>query len=290
MLDQFAASLDAARAAQALVLGHVPGVAGLLPPHGLRQRLHLPRDGLVRLRGAGTGGAGLAAPEVPAVLAGHRSRLGADHRALAGGRSRQRLRRARHRHRRLLQPVPARAVQRHARGTTRPRCWSATGSGTSSAPQPCRWIFEQQPERYARHKDVVKRVLAGEAPANLVELVRSYFGLDYHTWGKDAYRGEYPFIRRPAGGHQESSAHDPALRVPAGGHDGPAGAGAARGHGRRPVRQAAVGGLGARRPVSRGHGHLQGRRSWSPRPRCRTRRWRRWSDSMWCRWCRRCRR
>jgi toluene monooxygenase system protein A len=66
--------------------------------------------------------------------------------------------------------------------------------------QPCRWIFEQQPERYARHKDVVKRVLAGEAPANLLEMVRKYFGLDYHSWGKDAHRGEYPFIRRPPAG------------------------------------------------------------------------------------------
>jgi hypothetical protein len=31
-------------------------------------------------------------------------------------------------------------------------------------------------------------------------MLRKYFGLDYHSWGKDAYRGEYPFIRRPPGG------------------------------------------------------------------------------------------
>ncbi len=60
---------------------------------------------------------------------------------------------------------------------------------------PCRWIFEQQPERYAPHKDVVKRVLAGEAPANLIALVRQYFGLDYEQWGKDATGGRYPWLR-----------------------------------------------------------------------------------------------
>src|SRR4051794_3813311 len=63
--------------------------------------------------------------------------------------------------------------------------------------QPCRVIFEQQPERYARHKDVVKRVLAGEAPANLIALVQRYFGLSFHDWGKDLTGGVYPFVARP---------------------------------------------------------------------------------------------
>jgi toluene monooxygenase system protein A len=62
--------------------------------------------------------------------------------------------------------------------------------------EPCRWIFEREPERYAAHKDVVKRVLAGEAPANLVALVRQYFGLDHGTWGRDVFGGEYDFIAR----------------------------------------------------------------------------------------------
>ena len=62
--------------------------------------------------------------------------------------------------------------------------------------EPCRWIFEREPERYAEHRDVVKRVLAGEAPANLVALLRRYFGLDHDTWGKDAYGGEYPWLKR----------------------------------------------------------------------------------------------
>jgi toluene monooxygenase system protein A len=60
--------------------------------------------------------------------------------------------------------------------------------------EPCRWIFEQEPERYAAHKDVVKRILAGEAPANLVELVRRYFQLAPDEWGKDLERGRYPWL------------------------------------------------------------------------------------------------
>ena len=39
---------------------------------------------------------------------------------------------------------------------------------------------------------------AGEAPPNLIELVRDYFGLHEKTWGKDAFCGDYPFIARPS--------------------------------------------------------------------------------------------
>jgi toluene monooxygenase system protein A len=59
---------------------------------------------------------------------------------------------------------------------------------------PCRWIFEREPERYAAHKDVVKRILAGEAPANLLELVRVTMGLTQDSWGKDVARGRYPWL------------------------------------------------------------------------------------------------
>ena len=30
--------------------------------------------------------------------------------------------------------------------------------------EPCRWIFLQEPERYANHKEVVKRILTGKRP------------------------------------------------------------------------------------------------------------------------------
>jgi toluene monooxygenase system protein A len=59
---------------------------------------------------------------------------------------------------------------------------------------PCQWIFEQEPSRYQAHKDVVKRILAGEAPANVLELVRHYFGLTPDSWGKDAERGRYRWL------------------------------------------------------------------------------------------------
>ena len=61
--------------------------------------------------------------------------------------------------------------------------------------EPCRWIFEREPSRYASHRDVVKRILAGEAPANLVELVQRYFGLTRDDWGKDLERGAYSWLR-----------------------------------------------------------------------------------------------
>jgi toluene monooxygenase system protein A len=62
--------------------------------------------------------------------------------------------------------------------------------------QPCRWIFEKEPTKYCDHKNVVKRVLTGEAPANLMAIITRYFGLNYHTRGKDLQDGNYPWITR----------------------------------------------------------------------------------------------
>ena len=64
--------------------------------------------------------------------------------------------------------------------------------------EPCRWIFEQEPERYASHRDVVKRVLAGEAPGNLAAILTQYFGLTQQTWGRDVHGGRYDWLVRPA--------------------------------------------------------------------------------------------
>lgn len=63
--------------------------------------------------------------------------------------------------------------------------------------EPCRRIFEQEPERYASHECLVERVLAGRAPANLIALVQGYFGLTQEDWGKDIARGDYPWLHRP---------------------------------------------------------------------------------------------
>ena len=70
--------------------------------------------------------------------------------------------------------------------------------------EPCERIFRAEPERYAAHKDVVKRILAGEAPANVLELLRKYFGLTQDMWGKDVMGGRYPWMKpgpRPEGEH-----------------------------------------------------------------------------------------
>jgi toluene monooxygenase system protein A len=63
--------------------------------------------------------------------------------------------------------------------------------------EPCRVIFEHEKERYVDHRDLVKRVLHGEAPGNLMAMLTQYFGLDYDTWGKDAAGGNYPWLKRP---------------------------------------------------------------------------------------------
>jgi toluene monooxygenase system protein A len=60
--------------------------------------------------------------------------------------------------------------------------------------EPCQWIFLREPERYASHKDVVKRVLSGEAPADLSRLVTEYFNLTPDSWGKDVYSGNYEWL------------------------------------------------------------------------------------------------
>jgi toluene monooxygenase system protein A len=60
--------------------------------------------------------------------------------------------------------------------------------------EPCERIFLREKERYLDHRDVVQRILAGEAPANLFELVRKYFGLSEDMQGKDIARGRYDFV------------------------------------------------------------------------------------------------
>lgn len=61
--------------------------------------------------------------------------------------------------------------------------------------EPCRWIFLQETKRYSDHLDIVKRILAGIAPPNVIELVTKYFGLTPDSWGQDIYHGNYPWLR-----------------------------------------------------------------------------------------------
>lgn len=62
--------------------------------------------------------------------------------------------------------------------------------------EPCAWIFKREPERYAAHKDLVKRILAGEVPTNLLEIVTRYFGLTEADWGKDVCGGDYSWLKK----------------------------------------------------------------------------------------------
>jgi toluene monooxygenase system protein A len=62
--------------------------------------------------------------------------------------------------------------------------------------EPCRWIFEKERDRYGDHKNIVTRILAGEAPANLIALLQRYFDLTPATWGRDVFGGEYPWLKR----------------------------------------------------------------------------------------------
>jgi len=44
--------------------------------------------------------------------------------------------------------------------------------------EPCRWIFLREPERYANHRELTKRVLSGEAPAKFTRSGDSIFPVD----------------------------------------------------------------------------------------------------------------
>lgn len=76
--------------------------------------------------------------------------------------------------------------------------------------EPCEWIFRQETGRYAGHRDVVKRVLAGEAPGNLLAMLTRYFGLTEETWGRDVRGGRYPWIRR---GPRRPASVEPVTRI-----------------------------------------------------------------------------
>jgi toluene monooxygenase system protein A len=62
--------------------------------------------------------------------------------------------------------------------------------------EPCERLFMQDHAQYAAHKDIVARILAGEAPGNLLELLRNYFGLAQDTWGKDVEHGNFSWLHR----------------------------------------------------------------------------------------------
>ncbi len=67
--------------------------------------------------------------------------------------------------------------------------------------EPCRWIFEREPERFADHRSVVDRIVAGQAPGKLIDL-HEWMGLGASDHkGKDLRRGLEPwrFVPVPKG-------------------------------------------------------------------------------------------
>lgn len=60
--------------------------------------------------------------------------------------------------------------------------------------EPCAWIFQCEPARYAAHRDLIARCMAGDAPGNPIALLLRHFGLSPETWGNDAYGGHYPWL------------------------------------------------------------------------------------------------
>ena len=72
--------------------------------------------------------------------------------------------------------------------------------------EPCRWIFQQEIERFAEHTTVVDRVVAGEAPNDLIEL-HAWMGHETAaSMGKDLRRGldlwrfeRPPLVQMPPG-------------------------------------------------------------------------------------------
>jgi len=76
------------------------------------------------------------------------------------------------------------AKRRHSTQRIQRPYWSERVANIFSARAMPR-IFLREPERYANHKDLVKRVLSGEAPADFSKLLTEYFRLTPDTWGKD---------------------------------------------------------------------------------------------------------
>jgi len=58
----------------------------------------------------------------------------------------------------------------------------------------CRWIFTTEQERYQEHREIVKRVLAGVAPGNLMEFLVDYSSLDEELALKAMRQGAQDYL------------------------------------------------------------------------------------------------
>lgn len=60
--------------------------------------------------------------------------------------------------------------------------------------RPCRWIFEQQAERYNQHRNIVDRVLAGDAPSDLLGILGWMGHGSLEDVGRDLRRRVVPAV------------------------------------------------------------------------------------------------
>jgi toluene monooxygenase system protein A len=73
----------------------------------------------------------------------------------------------------------------------------AAGRSYLFCSEPCRWIFTQETARFAGHRNVVDRIVAGEAPGKLTDL-HGWMGIHAPTeTGKDLRRGSAPWRLDP---------------------------------------------------------------------------------------------
>lgn len=75
--------------------------------------------------------------------------------------------------------------------------------------EPCKWIFQQEPEKFEGHNTVVDRIINGTIPPNLQKILE-YFGITNDIMGRDLFRGKYPWMygNSPSASHLHAHSHD----------------------------------------------------------------------------------
>ncbi|MCW2985812.1 MAG: methane/phenol/toluene hydroxylase [Conexibacter sp.] len=101
-------------------------------------------------------------------------------------------------------------------GVIGPRVVDLDGKRHHFCSEPCQWIFEQNPERYARQTDLVSRFIGGQIQPPTLEGAIAYMGLTPETSGRDATNYAWA-AKSEANGHVNGhGGHQPADTVTAG--------------------------------------------------------------------------
>jgi toluene monooxygenase system protein A len=91
--------------------------------------------------------------------------------------------------------TPSEPKQRHIA----PYVFEYNGRRYQFCSEPCKWIFETNPERYAGHLNIVDRFLAGHIQPPTVEGAYAYMGLTPDVWGEDAENFAWAFKKAEGG-------------------------------------------------------------------------------------------